>query len=213
MTDDVLSQGASFSPWDRREFPSRFSVEDTVRRLGNYKWVEMKIFELLGGWVAFIPEAEIKVRLGHHCYHHAFHAELWHKRLPELRQTRPEDVTAPPNPEFAAFVDAIGDLEQPAETIEKLVGLYRVLLPHLIAAYTFHLNNTATITDAPTMRALELCLRDDMDEWRDGEMMLQALITTPAEARRAADRQAELSELLLASGGVTGADSIRFSAS
>ena len=46
--------------------------------------------------------------------------------------------------------------EAPELTIEKLVGVYRVLIPHKIAAYTFHLNNTSTITDAPTIRSLEV---------------------------------------------------------
>ena len=40
----------------------------------------------LFGWVATVPELDVKLILGRHCYHHAWHAELWHKRLPELRE-------------------------------------------------------------------------------------------------------------------------------
>ena len=197
-----------FAPWDRREIPGIFTVEETATRVGHYKWIEMRIFELMGGWVATVPELDIKLRLGTHCYHHAFHSELWHKRLPELREMNPDRLTLPPNPEMEAFVEAMAGPEDADLTIEKLVGMYRVLLPHLIAAYTYHRNNTSQITDAPTIRSIDFCLQDDMEEWREGEMILQSLIETPEEVQRAAKHQAELTTLMVAAGGVVGPGSI-----
>ncbi|HEY4396133.1 MAG TPA: hypothetical protein VGO28_00530, partial [Acidimicrobiia bacterium] len=76
----------AFAPWDRRELPGLFGVVESARRVGNYKWIEMRLFEALGGWVATVPELDVKLVLGRHCYHHAWHAELWNKRLPELRE-------------------------------------------------------------------------------------------------------------------------------
>ena len=93
--------------------------------------------------MATVPELDVKMRLGTHCYHHAWHAELWHKRLPELREMNPERLTEPANDEIVAFIDAMTEPEAPELTIEKLVGVYRVLIPHKIAAYTYHLNNTS----------------------------------------------------------------------
>ncbi len=104
---------APFAPWDRREIPGAFDVEDSARRVGNYKWIEMKLFEALGGWVATVPELDVKMRLGTHCYHHAWHAELWHKRLPELREMNPDRLTVPANDELVAFVDAMTEPEAP----------------------------------------------------------------------------------------------------
>ena len=91
---DPKKPRAPFAPWDRRELPGIFSVEESARRVGNYKWIEMRLFEVLGGWVATVPELDVKLRLGTHCYHHAWHAELWHKRLPELREMNPDRLTA-----------------------------------------------------------------------------------------------------------------------
>jgi hypothetical protein len=199
---------APFAPWDRRELPGAFGVEETARRVGNYKWIEMRLFEALGGWVATVPELDVKLRLGTHCYHHAWHAELWHKRLPELREMNPDRLTVPPNPEMEAFVAALTEPEARDQTIEKLVGVYRVLIPAKIAAYTYHRNNTSTVTDAPTIRSLNFALQDEFDDWRDGEMMLQSLIDSPADIRRAADHQVSLQELLLAAGGIAGPGSI-----
>ena len=199
---------APFAPWDRRELPGLFTVEESARRVGNYKWIEMRLFEALGGWVATVPELDVKMRLGTHCYHHAWHAELWNKRLPELREMNTERLTEPPNDAMVAFIDAVRDPEAPELTIEKLVGVYRVLIPRKIAAYTFHLNATSRITDAPTMRSLKFILQDEFEDWREGEMLLQSLISTPEEVERAANRQRELEQLVLAAGGITGPGSI-----
>ena len=107
-----------------------------------------------------------------------------------------------------AFVDAMTEPEAPDLTIEKLVGVYRVLIPHKIAAYTYHLNNTSRITDAPTMRSLGFALQDEFEDWRDGEMLLQSLIDTPEEVDRASAHQARLEKLMLAAGGIAGPGSI-----
>ena len=151
-----------------------------------------------------MPEIDVKLRLGTHCYHHAWHAELWHKRLPELREMNPERLTAPPNDELVAFVDAMTEPEDPDLTIEKLVGVYRVLIPAKVAAYTYHLNGTSTITDAPTIRSLKFAIQDEIDDWRDGEMLLQSLIESDEEVERATAHQAKLQRMLLAAGGIAG---------
>ena len=83
-----------------------------------------------------------------------------------------------------------------------------VLIPRFIGVYTYHLNNTSRITDAPTIRALTFILQDEFDTWRDGEMLLQSLIDTPEKAERAARRYQELETLYLASGGIAGPGSL-----
>jgi len=205
---DPKKPRAPFAPWDRREIPGTFSVVASSLKDNNYKWIETKLFEVLGGWVATVPELDVKMRLGTHCYHHAWHAELWHKRLPELREMNPDRLTVPANDELVAFVDAMTGPEAPGETIEKLVGVYRVLIPHKIAAYTYHLNNTSTITDAPTIRSLKFALQDEFEDWRDGEMLIQSLIETDEEIDRATAHQAKLEKLMLAAGGIAGPGSI-----
>ena len=93
-------------------------------------------------------------------------------------------------------MDAVREPEAPEHTIEKLVGVYRVLIPRKIAAYTYHLNGTSRITDAPTIRSLKFALQDEFEDWRDGEMLLQSLIDTPEKVERASRRQAELEKLV-----------------
>src|SRR4051795_10453491 len=197
----------AFAPWDRRELPGAFTVDETARRVGHYKWVESRLFEALGGWIATGPELDVKMRLGAHCYHHAWHADLWNKRLPELREMNTERLTLPA-PGMEEFMAAMTEPEAADRTIEKLVGVFRVLLPHKIAAYTYHLNNTSTITDAPTIRSLKFALQDEFDDFRDGEMLIQSLIETEEEVDRAMAHQGRLEKLMLAAGGIAGSGSI-----
>ena len=198
----------AFAPWDRRELPGSFNVDETARRVGNYKWVEMRLFEALGGWVATVPELDVKMRLGTHCYKHAWHADLWNKRLPELREMNTDRLTLPANDDVVAFMAAVTEPEAQEQTLEKLVGVYRVLIPHKIAAYTYHLNNTSTITDAPTIRSLRFALNDEFEDWRDGEMLIQSLIESGDDVERAARHQAKLQTMLVAAGGIAGPGSI-----
>jgi hypothetical protein len=101
-------------------------------------------------------------------------------------------------------MDALTAPEAPGETIEKLVGVYRVLIPHKVAAYTFHLNATSTITDAPTIRWLKFILIDEIDDWRDGEMMIESLVRSPEDVDRAAARARALEALMVEAGGIAG---------
>ncbi|MDQ1505003.1 MAG: hypothetical protein QOD57_2730 [Actinomycetota bacterium] len=205
---DPSAPRSPFAPWDRRELPGLFTVEESARRVGHYAWIEMRLFEALGGWVATVPELDVKTTLGRHCYHHAWHAELWHKRLPELREMRPDRLIRAPNAPLEAFVAALTEPEAADLTIEKLVGVYRVLLPRKIAAYTYHLAATSRITDAPTIRSLGFILDDEKTDWQEGEMLLQALIETDEEVARAARRQSELEVLITRAGGIAGPGSL-----
>ncbi|MFM7270987.1 MAG: hypothetical protein ACKO2C_05065 [Actinomycetes bacterium] len=193
----------AFAPWDRRTLPGLFDVEESARRVGAYAWLEMRLFEALGGWIATVPELDVKLVLGRHCYHHAWHAEQFQQRLPELREMNPDRLTLPAAG-IEAFAAALTEPEGPDRTIEKLVGVFRVLLPRKIAAYTYHRNGTSTITDAPTIRTLDFVLQDELADWREGEMLLQSLISTPAEVERAARRAAELEAIVSAAGGIAG---------
>ena len=196
-------------PWEQPDGPGWFTSRQTAVRVGYYKWLEMRIFELLGGWVAMVPELDVKVTLATHCHDHAFHAELWHKRLPELGEFSPNELTKAPHPQVVEAFDWFGQPGEPSvdgndDTITKLVGLYRVILPSLIGGYTYHLNRVSRLGDAPTKRILELCLNDDMEHWRQGEMMIQFMTTSIDKVQVASSAQMKISTMLTNIGGILG---------
>jgi hypothetical protein len=192
-----------FPYWDRRRLIGEWSVEESVERIVNYKYAEQHLSAALGGWVATIPELDVKAMLGPHCYQHAWHADLWRARLPELREAR-EDRAEPANAAFETFMTELTSPGEPDQTIEKMVGIYRVLVPHLLATYSFHQRVTSDIVDAPTVRILKFMIDDDVEQLITGEMMIQDLARTPELRQRAGEWQTHLDVLLAKSGGVAG---------
>src|SRR5581483_8394579 len=192
-----------FPYWDRRRLLGEWTVEESVERIVNYKWCEQQLSAALGGWVATIPELDVKTLLGPHCYQHAWHADLWRLRLPELREAN-EDRAEPANEDFQHFMQEFTSPNDADLTIEKLVGIYRVLVPHLLAVYTFHQRVTSDIVDAPTVRILKFMLDDDHEQFVQGEMLIQDLARTPELRERAGKWQTHLDVLLAKSGGVAG---------
>lgn len=192
-----------FPYWDRRRLVGEWTVEESVERIVGYRWAQQQISAALGGWVATIPELDVKAMLGPHCYQHAWHADLWRQRLPELKEAN-EHRAEPANDAFAAFMTRLTAPDDGDQTIEKLVGVYRVLVPHLLATYTFHRHVTSDIVDAPTVRLLGFVLGDLHQQVAEGEMMIQDLARSAALRRRAGDWQTELDVLLAESGGVAG---------
>ena len=95
-----------FAYWDRRRLMGEWTVEESVARIVNYKWCEQQLSAALGGWVATIPELDVKAMLGPHCYQHAWHADLWRQRLPELREAN-EDRAGPANETFKVFMEEL----------------------------------------------------------------------------------------------------------
>jgi hypothetical protein len=173
-----------------------------AQTIGGYVWLEERLFEILGGWVPAVVEPAIKLRFAAESHHHAWHASLWRDRLPELAGMAPESFVGPADEATAAFVAA---LAASATTLEKMVGVYRVALPRQAASYTRHRSEVSPLSDAPTIRALELVLADELTDWREGEAMVSAALLTAAEVDRAeVDRadahRARLEALLLLAG-------------
>lgn len=180
-------------------------IEESARRLGHYRWIEMRLFEVLGGWVADLSEVDVKLRLAEQAHHHAWHADLFRDRMPALPDLGADDLTVAPNEELVGFVDALG---RPTDTVERLVGVFRVLIPHKIAAYSSHLERASAVADGPVVRALELARRDEMDDWQEGERLVQAHLRTGDEVQRAAEHQAALETVLVTAGGIAGSETL-----
>jgi hypothetical protein len=184
--------------------PAPLSLEASARLIGHNCWIEMRAFEILGAWTASVPEPAVKVTLATHSRQHGWHAELWHDLLPVIGETGVDSFVAPPGRALAAFVEAVAAPEAPELTIEKLVGAYRVLVPHLVGGYRRRLDRTSPISDGPTIRALRLVLSDQRDHWYEGEALLQAQLRSEADVDRASSHQRELEGILVTAGGITG---------
>jgi hypothetical protein len=171
------------------------TIEQSGRRIGGHAWVELRLFEIVGGWVTSVPELEAKATLAAQSHHHAWHAELWHGLLPAVPHLPAADLVAPPSERTAALLAALADPGE-STTLDRLVGLYRVTVPTVVAAYEDHLARATPVTDGPTIRALHLVLADEDADRQAGEDLLAALIAGPTDHERAAARESHLRALL-----------------
>src|SRR5260370_24551171 len=170
----------------------------TVR---HYRYVVERMMRILGGWIALTPELSVKLLLGRHVWDNAQHADLWGKRLPELRATA--QVSEPANGRLVAFMDALEAAEAPGETIDRVVGVYRVLKPQLLATYETHLASANAVYEPPTCPILTRCIEDERRHVAAGETILRHLPRTPPPPARARAAPTSLLAPLYAAGGVT----------
>src|SRR5258708_37552536 len=108
-------------------------VDESARTVRHYRYVVERMMRILGGWIALTPELSVKLLLGRHVWDNAQHADLWGKRLPELRATA--QVSEPANGRLVAFMDALEAAEAPRETIQREVGGDRGLEPQRPATH------------------------------------------------------------------------------
>jgi hypothetical protein len=196
---------AEAAPWQPRELASVFGVDATARRIGTAMFVEESLFALLGGWVRDTTEVAVKERLAAHSHRHAAHVALWRDRLP--RATGIDGAAMVTSP-ASALDDAFVVLASPADTLRRLAGVYRVMVPRLVAAYTYQRNVTNAVTDSPTVTVLEVVIADLVAAGRDGELMIETLLSTAADVDAAARHQADVERAIVAAGGVFGSGTL-----
>ncbi|MDJ0868782.1 MAG: hypothetical protein QNK03_21920 [Myxococcota bacterium] len=209
MSPDERTTFAPYSafdiPADLRRLHGRYDVESTARRVRNFRYAEEWMMMMLGGWMATIPEVPVKTGLGKICWECAQAADALGKRLPELRCGRKAvQASESSNSGFADFVQAVAEPESPDQTIEKLVGVFDVLKPHLIETYERTARETDQICDAPTIELLEDIVRKARRHVAWGQEVLDRLCDTDALRERRRRRAAELEKQLQGCGGVTG---------
>src|SRR4029079_12855584 len=117
------------------------------------------------------------------------------------QEKRIADVDAFRDAEIDRFID---ELLSASDAAELLVGVHQVAGRSLETAYRHHIDNTDSITDAPTIRLLRRILVDyeSMLEW--AEQALAAYIEGGVDEARLGAWRWHLQRLLSSIGGVTG---------
>jgi len=188
--------------YDRRTLEGVYSVRQSVHHIMNYRYAEERMMRMMAGWIALTPELAVKLEMAKQVYEDALHADALGKRLPELRAQA--QVSKPANEQFATFIQEVEDKEEWEDTVERLVGIYRVLKPHLISHYSAHVTAANPVYEPPTIRILERMLDEEKAHVEKGLVLLGDVLDSAQKHRRAGQWQAHLEDVLAASGGVTG---------
>ena len=197
----------AFAPWDERTAPRIVSPEESARRVRTFASVEERAAQLLDEFAGSIDSDHGRATLARHAKHHAYHAELLRSRVADASGSAGDSIE---DADVAAFVDAVGEPKGAEAAVEFLTGVYRVLLPRAISAYTYFVRALGGDAADADQRWYDLILKDLFDGIRDGELLLQSLLIEGGEAavQRAADRKAQLETLMLKAGGLVGPDSL-----
>ena len=191
-----------FAPWDEREWPRLLSREEGARRVRVFHAVERRQAELLKEWAGTVAEPHLQTTLERHARHAEWHGYLWHHALGDSDGEDAGDA------DVAPFLDAVADVKGADQTIELLTGVYRVLVPRKVTAYTYYQRAIGTQDSDADWRWIEFILKDELDAIRDGELSLQSLLRSPEDTERSARRRAELESLMVKSGGLVGPDTL-----
>ena len=139
---------------------------------------------VLGGWIALTPEISAKLVMGRHVWDLAQHCDAFGRRLPELRAHA--QVSEPANREVVQFMDHLEAPERRDQSVERLVGVYSVLKPHLLATYRDHLARANPVYEPPTRRILARCIADEERHIAEGRTIIEHLSTDASVRARAA---------------------------
>ena len=177
-----------------------WSVDENVRRLLRFHWVERRLMLIAVAHLPATPEWEVKCALALHQWLDVGHATALGSRIGEMRNPVPPMDVAPDST-LDAFLE---ELLRAQGRVELLAGLYAVAHPALAAAYRVHIEGTNPLVDHPTVRVLKQALADEEEIIAWGTRALQAC-TRDAAARSRADAWiAHLAAYLDAAGGIAG---------
>ncbi len=157
-------------------------------------WIEQRLFEVLGGWVATTDDPEARIALATGCRRHEWHARLWRDLAPTIGGPTVEEPGVVPTPAWVGLLDVVAAAPS---TVERLAGFARVVLTHLITTDDARLAVASPVADAPLRRVLGLVRTDDVEEWRTAEALLRRLVVDRSAVDAAVAQQARVEHLLL----------------
>lgn len=175
-------------------------VEENVRLLKRYNWVETRLTDALLAHLTSTPEWEVK---GGYCLHvwlDSEHARWLQERVAELRHP-PHHFHLPPDPALEAWLQ---EVLRSRDTLELLTALYRVVKPALLEAYRAHMEATHPLVDHPTRRMLRFIILEEEEMIAWGEAALEALGVDGAARASVSAWEAHLRAYLEAAGGIAG---------
>jgi len=131
------------------------TVPERVRAVATFRYIEVRLMEIVAGWTPTTPEMEAKVMFGRHIWDFAQHADALGKRTYELRQ--PEHYTVPADPSYVKLLTRVAS---ETSTSGRLSSLYEGILPGLARRYRDYIAATDAILDEPTVVIMERIVAD-----------------------------------------------------
>jgi hypothetical protein len=170
------------------------SVADRARRIGTFRFVEVRLMEITAGWTPSTPEMEAKVMFGRHIWDFAQHADALGRRMFELRQ--PAQRSFDPAPAYVKLMTEVAAVE---DTAGRLAALYDVLLDGVQRQYRRYAEDVDAMLDAPSLVVVERILADGRRQREDADRLRRDL-ELPFSSSDGLRARASATEMVAASG-------------
>lgn len=191
-----MTKRPPFTPWDVRELPAILEPAEAARRAALFGWIDGRLAELLDQWAGATGSDAAQTVFAKHAANFRWHATLWNNEiLGGHGQAEPGETKK--------IVDAVAATDV-SDLTAALTAVYRVLLPRVVAAQTYHTNALNVHVDAATHRWVPFMLHDQLEAVRDAELLLQSFLTDADAAERAATTRAALETVIVETGGLLG---------
>ena len=126
------------------------TVKQRGHHIATFRFVEVRLMEILSAWVPSTPEMEAKLLFGPHIWDAAQAADALGKRAHELRLPLQHSMAPAP-----AYLELLGELAAVNGAARRIGVLYDVILPGLAARYRRYVQRTDNLMDAPSVRVIE----------------------------------------------------------
>jgi hypothetical protein len=171
--------------------------------------VELRLFQVVGGWVPETTSPEVVAHLAAASRRHAAHAELWLGHVPVVAGRDPDDLVVAPTAGAAAALEALaepaGSDGVPRDgddlTVARLTGLYRVVVPRLQDSYAATLEVVSPIADPALRRSLRAVVDESAEDAATGARLLQGLLVAPGDRTATAALAEQRIDALIDDGG------------
>jgi len=144
----------------RTAMGNTFTVQQNLELLGKYRYNEIQLMELMGSWAHTMVDAEIKIGFGRQMFQDSVHTDLRGRRIPELKGRSQHYHSIQPGDEIIRLFEKIWRTE---DELLRMVALYRVVKPALVAVYHRHLELLELPADEPTTYILRHIADEEQD--------------------------------------------------
>ena len=148
----------------------KLNVKERGDHVATYRWICVRLMEMLAAWVPTTPEMEVKLAFGSHLWDMAQHADSFGKRTHELRLPLQHSVA--PTQTYVAFVEEVAALQA---TEQRVSAFYDCLVPSLGRRYGSYLKHVDPLLDGPTVRILQHVKLDLERIGTDHHLLLEEL--------------------------------------
>jgi hypothetical protein len=172
------------------------TVKQRGQNVATFRFIEVRLMEILSAWVPSTPEMEAKLLFGAHIWDTAQAADALGKRTYELRM--PLQHSLKPAAGYLQVLDALASADGVAP---RIAAFYDVMVPALAQRYRKYLTATDSLMDAPTVRVVERILETGARMMREANALrddLPALKLVASDwLTQFAQRERSVSELVV----------------